>query len=66
MPVVQPETFILTDAEAAAIRREGFVLIRIVSAHARDNPDTGAPYARANVADGPDVDGVYARWLAPE
>ncbi|MGM0577534.1 MAG: LIC_13355 family lipoprotein, partial [Myxococcota bacterium] len=54
------------DPEAEAIRTEGFVYVRLVAATARTNPDTGAPFPHDPVADGPDVDGVYARHLAPE
>lgn len=52
--------------EASAIRREGFRFIMLVSAHSLTNPDTGAPYPKDAISDGPDVDGVYGRWLVPE
>ncbi len=54
------------DPEALAIREEGLVFLRIVSAHARIDPDTGEPYPAAAISDGPDIDGVYGRWLAAE
>ncbi len=53
----------LGDPEAARIRREGFRFVRLVSAGGRTNPDTGAPFPRDAVSDGPDIDGVYGRWL---
>ncbi|GAB5540314.1 MAG: hypothetical protein SangKO_000740 [Sandaracinaceae bacterium] len=38
--------------------------VRLSSAAAHDNPDTGAAFPRDPVSDGPDIDGVAARWLA--
>lgn len=54
------------EGEAGAIRREGFVYVRLVAATARLNPDTGLPFPGDPVGDGPDVDGVYARYPGPE
>jgi hypothetical protein len=54
------------DAEAAAIKSEGFVYLKLVSAAAHENPDTGAPYPKEPISNGPDIDGVYGRWLAVE
>jgi hypothetical protein len=51
------------DPEAEAILEDGFLWIRLDAAGARTNPDTGAPYPREPVSNGPDIDGVYARWI---
>lgn len=51
------------EGEAGAIRREGFRYLRLTAAPARTNPDTGAPYVRDPTSNGPDIDGVIARWL---
>lgn len=48
----------------ARVRAEGFAFVRIRPAPDRDNPDTGARYPRDPVANGPDIDGVIARYLA--
>jgi hypothetical protein len=52
--------------EADAIRAHGFVFLRLTTAPSRVNPDTGAPYVRDPVANGADIDGVYARYLEEE
>jgi len=52
--------------EAAAIQREGFVYLKLVSAHSEVNPDTGEPYPKEPISNGPDIDGVYGRWLAAD
>ncbi len=49
----------LPGAEGEAIRREGCVYIRLGAPGT--NPDTGEPYPRDLVSNGPDIDGVYAR-----
>ncbi len=54
------------DAEADAIRAEGFVYLRLETAPSRENPDTGAPYVHEGISNGADVDGVYARYVTPE
>jgi hypothetical protein len=54
-----------TDAEAAAIRTNGASYVRLVAAPARTNPDTGAPYVHDPLANGPDIDGVYGRYVGP-
>jgi hypothetical protein len=54
-----------TDAEAAAIRANGAVYVRLVAAPSRTNPDTGAPYVHDPLANGPDIDGVYGRYVGP-
>lgn len=53
------------DGEAGRIKREGFVHLRIVSAAARVDPDTGERFVRDPVSNGADVDGVYARYFHP-
>lgn len=52
--------------EAEAIKREGFVYLKLVSAPSELNPDTGEPYVKDPISNGPDIDGVYGRWLASE
>jgi len=52
--------------EGSAIRREGFVYLKLESAASLSNPDTGAPYVKDPISNGPDIDGVYGRWLATE
>lgn len=44
----------------------GITAIRIWNASTRTNPDTGAPYAHSPIAEGPDIDGVVARYFVPE
>jgi hypothetical protein len=57
----------LTDGgEAAAIKAEGFRYLKLVSAPAEVNPDTGAPYVKDAISNGPDIDGVYGRYLVEE
>ncbi len=54
----------LPGEEGDAIRAEGFRYLRLrVPA---PNPDTGAPYPRDPVSNGPDIDGVYARRTVTE
>ncbi len=54
-----------TDAEAIAIRASGVAFVRLVSAPARINPDTGATYVHDPVSNGGDIDGVYGRYVGP-
>ena len=54
------------DAEADLIRTEGFVYLRLTSAPAVLNPDTGEPFVRDPISNGADIDGVYAALLADE
>jgi hypothetical protein len=54
-----------SDAESVAIRADGVSFIRLVSASARTNPDTGALYVHDSLANGPDIDGVYGRYVMP-
>jgi hypothetical protein len=49
--------------EADRIRREGARYVRIAPAASRVNPDSGVTYPMDPVSDGPDIDGVYARYL---
>lgn len=49
--------------EAGRIRREGFVFLRLLPAGGRPDPQTGAPLPIDPISDGPDVDGVFARWF---
>ena len=49
---------------ADTIREDGFLLLRLVAAPSRTNPDTGAPYVADAIADGGDIDGIYAATLA--
>lgn len=51
-------------AEGDAIRQGGARFVRIVAAASRENPDTGAPFVRDPVSDGPDIDGVVGRYFA--
>lgn len=48
-------------AESDRIRLEGFAFVRLTSARRFQDPNTGAPYPRDPVSDGPDIDGLYAR-----
>lgn len=52
--------------EAGRVRREGFVQVRLTSAAARVDPDTGRAFVRDSVSDGADIDGVAARYFVPE
>ncbi len=51
---------------AGAIREGGFAFVRLSPAFDHDNPDTGAPFPRDPSANGPDIDGVIARWVEVE
>jgi hypothetical protein len=53
------------DAEAVAIRASGIAFVRLVSAPARVNPDTGATYVHEAISNGGDIDGVYGRYVGP-
>jgi hypothetical protein len=52
-----------TDAESVAIRSDGVSFIRLVSAPARIDPDTNAPYVHDSLSNGADIDGVYGRYV---
>lgn len=45
------------------IREDGARFVRLTPASLRDNPDTGAPFVRDPTSNGPDIDGVIARYL---
>lgn len=51
---------------AAEIRAQGFRYIRLRSAASITNPDTGAVYPKDITSDGPDIDGVYGRYVVAE
>lgn len=55
---------------AGRIKREGFVYLKVTHAAAILNPTTGAQYppppANQSFDQAPDIDGVYARYLAGE
>jgi len=51
---------------AEAIKVYGFTYLKLVTAPTVINPDTDAPYVRDLVANGTDIDGVYARYLVAE
>jgi hypothetical protein len=48
-----------------AIARDGVLQVRLRGAATLINPDTGAPFVRDPVSNGPDIDGVYARYPFP-
>lgn len=54
------------DDVARAIRSDGIRFVRLVAASARVNPDTGAAYVHDAIANGPDIDGVYGRYVEAE
>ncbi|MCO4770478.1 MAG: LIC_13355 family lipoprotein [Deltaproteobacteria bacterium] len=47
----------------SALRSDGFTYLRLVTAPARTNPDTGEPFVGDVISNGADIDGVYARSL---
>lgn len=52
------------DAESVAIRTDGIRYVRLIAAPVRTNPDTTEPFVHDTFANGADVDGVYARYVA--
>lgn len=56
--------FDLADLPDEALRAAGIRYVRLTAATDHDNPDTGAPFVADPVSDGPDIDGVAARYLA--
>lgn len=50
---------------AERIRSEGFVYLRITPAALETDPETGMRYPRDPISNGPDIDGVVARYLSP-
>jgi hypothetical protein len=55
------DAFDLAGLDDAQVQAEGVVCVRLVSAQARINPDTGGPFVVDAISDGADVDGVYGR-----
>lgn len=51
----------LPGEEGETIRALGVLAVRLTSAAARVNPDTGEPWPREPVSDGADIDAVYGR-----
>ncbi len=51
------------DAEAVAMRAEGITHVRLVTATARTNPDTDAPFVHDEFSNGADIDGVFGRYV---
>jgi hypothetical protein len=58
------DTVVGDDAVARAIRADGAKFVRLVSASATIDPHTGAAYLHDLSANGPDIDGVYGRYVA--
>ncbi|HEX2684979.1 MAG TPA: LIC_13355 family lipoprotein [Kofleriaceae bacterium] len=54
------------DAVAQSIRTNGARFVRLTSAPARINPDTGAAYVHDALSNGADIDGIYGRYLVSE
>lgn len=55
-----------TDATAVDLRSNGARYIKLVSASSQINPDTGAVYVHDSLANGPDIDGVWGRYVEAE
>jgi hypothetical protein len=55
-----------SDAVAQSIRTNGARFVRLTSAPARINPDTGAAYVHDGASNGADIDGIYGRYLVSE
>lgn len=55
-----------SDAVALSIRTSGARFVRLTSAPARINPDTGAAYVHDGGSNGADIDGLYGRYLVSE
>ena len=53
-------------AEGSAIKAGGFAFLRLVAAATVINPDTGEPFVHDSASNGPDIDGVIARYLVPQ
>ena len=54
------------EGEAAIIKQEGFVFIKIVAAPTEVNSDTGAVFVKDGMSNGADIDGVYAGYFKEE
>ena len=44
------------------LKNGGFTYLRLTPANRRTNPDTGAVFVKDGIANGPDIDGVVARY----
>ena len=53
----------LIEPEAMRVRTEGARYVRLTSAPALVNPDTGSPYVHDAISSGADIDGVVARYV---
>jgi hypothetical protein len=53
------------DDVARAIRAGGARFVRLVSASTQIDPHTGAVYPHDSLSNGPDIDGMYGRYVAP-
>lgn len=53
------------DEDARVIRERGFIYLRITPAALEIDSRTTAPYPRDPISNGPDIDGVYARYTSP-
>lgn len=51
----------LPGAVGAQVRAEGAACVRVRPAASAINPDTGAPFVKDPVSNGPDIDGIYGR-----
>lgn len=51
-----------TSALRDELKTNGFTYLRLTPAARRNNPDTGAAFVKDGVANGPDIDGVVARY----
>jgi hypothetical protein len=62
------DTVVGDDAVAQDIRAHGVRFVRLVSAPARNDPDTtpSHPYVHAAISDGADIDGMYGKYVVPE
>ncbi len=69
-PAAGGDTFDLASlgdgAEASRIREEGFRFLRLSPASDHIDPQTDAAFPRDPVSDGPDIDGVAARYLVED
>ncbi len=52
--------------EAREIRSKGFVWLRLTSAGVVTNPDTNNPFPQDFISNGPDIDGIIARYLVDD
>ena len=48
------------------LKTNGFTYLRLTPAARRNNPDTGSPFVTDIVSNGPDIDGVVARYAENE